>query len=187
MIKTITAPLQALAQSELRAHLNLLPTDSAHADDTQISAMCLAAQAMADRYANVSTFTQILELALDAFPDGPIKLDRGPVQSITSVKYIDLNGTEQTLSNTLYALDSYSTPQWLTEAYDTEWPDTLGTVNAVKVRYMTGPSTLDPAARAAILLIVGHLYAHRESVDLNNLATLPMGAYALLDTLKVYA
>ena len=58
-------------------------------------------------------------------------------------------------------------------------------MNAVKVRYVGGD--MKPAVRAALLLIVGHLYANRESVSPGNLTVVPMGANALLDTVKTYA
>lgn len=184
-IKVITPPAALLTAAELNLHLKL-DSATATADATLVSACLMAAHRYAEHYTQVSLGSQTLELALDAFPDGPIELPRGPVTGVTSVQYIDTVEDEITLDSSAYGLDDYSVPAWLTVAYGTEWPDTLDTVNAVKVRYVAGAATLDEAVRAALLLIVGHLYANRENVAPGNLSEVPMGANVLLDTVKVW-
>lgn len=183
-IKVITAPAALLTLAELRLHLKLDTTGGVHADDTLITAQLTAAHEFCEHYAQCSFGTQTLELALDEFPEGPIELARGPVTSVTSVKYINTAQAEITLAGTAYTLDDYSLPQWVIQTYDTEWPDTLASANAVKVRYVAGATTLPSAVRAALLLVVGHLYANRESVAPGNLVEVPQGAKALLDTVR---
>ena len=108
-----------------------------------------AAFAYCEHYTGRSLGSQTLELALDEFPAGDIQLPQGPVTSITSVKYYDTAEVLQTMDSADYSLDDYSDPQWLSPAYDTEWPDTLATVNAVKVRYVAGAATLPYQPTAA--------------------------------------
>jgi uncharacterized phiE125 gp8 family phage protein len=186
-IKVITAPSALLTLAQLRLHLELDTTAGVHAADDLITAQLWAAHEYAEHYTGCSFGSQTLELALDEFPDGPIQLLRGPVTGITSVKYYDADQVLQTMDSADYSLDDYSVPQWLAPAYDTDWPDTLDTPNAVQVRYVAGAATVPYAAVAAIKLIVGHLFANRESVGPDRLAAVPQGAHALLDTLKVYA
>ncbi len=186
-IKVITPPSALITAADLNLHLKL-DADTATADATLIAAQLQAAHRYAEHYTQISLGPQTLELAIDAFPAGAFLLPRGPVTGITSVKYIaSTTGVETTLSSSLYSLDDYSTPASILPAYDTDWPTTLDVANAVKVRYTAGAATLDDAGRAALLLMVGHLYANREQVGPSNLVEVPMGVHALLDTVKVWS
>ena len=186
-IKVITAPSAALTLEQLRRHCRIDPPDSANDVDTDLSAALAAAQAYAQHYTGISIGSQTLELALDEFPaDGPIQLLQGPVTSITSVQYIDTAEVEQTITSTDYTLDDYATPAWLVPAYDVEWPDTLATTNAVKVRYVAGAATIDGAVAAALRLLVGHYFTNREAIASGTVVEIPLGVRALLDTVKDY-
>lgn len=184
-IKVITAPTleSVLPLAAVRLHLKQDSTD----DDSEIGLALAAAHRHAQHYTQCSIGEQLLELALDEFPAGPIQLPLGPVIRVSSVTYVDANGTTQTLAGSDYALDDFSTPAWLAPAYNSQWPSTLPTVNAVRVRYVAGSNTPDDAVKFALLLTVGHLYANRESVGPSNLTELPLGACALLDTVKVWS
>lgn len=75
---------------------------------------------------------------LDDFPAEHIDLIIPGVQSITSIKYLDTLGTEQTLAAGVYALDADSTPNRSLLKYDQQWPDTQDVPNAVRIRYVVG-------------------------------------------------
>lgn len=180
-VKVITQPDLAtlIPTADLRAHCN-----SVSADDALLEGFRSAAHGYAEHYAGRSFGSQTLELALDEFPAGAIELPRGPVTAITSVKYIDEAGVEQTISNTLYTLDDYNLDAWVVPAFDTEWPTPMAVANAVKVRYVAG--SLPGAVRSAMLLTVGHLYSNREASAPTALQELPLGVKSLLDTVKVW-
>jgi uncharacterized phiE125 gp8 family phage protein len=78
------------------------------------------------------------ELILDAFPDGEIELTKPPVISISSVKYLDQAGAEQTLLSTQYVLDADLLPGYLLPAEGVSWPLTRDVANAVRVRFKCG-------------------------------------------------
>ena len=112
--------------------------------------------------------TQTWERTLDAFPaaGGALELGMPPVQSITSVKYLDAAGTEQTLVNTAYTLDAVAAPGWVLPAAGTDWPATGDYANAVRVRFVAGfgAASSDPAAgKAWMLLHIAEWYAQREA------------------------
>lgn len=179
--KVITAPSQQIPTADLRAHCRITGTD----EDALLVGFLAGAVDLAEHYTQRAIGVQTLELALDEFPDGAIAIERGPVVSITSVKYINEAGTEQTLSTSLYTLDDYSQTSWVIPAYDTEWPDTRDVANAVKVRYQAG--SLPAAVKSALLLTTAHLWENRESTSPTEVYELPMGAKALLDTVKVWS
>lgn len=179
-VKVITPADPAITTAELRAHCYALA-----ADDAQLEGFLSAAQGYAQHYTGRSIGSQTLELALDEFPDGAIELPLGPVTAISSIKYIDEAGVEQTLDPSAYTLDDYGIQCWALPAVDTEWPATLATANALKVRYVAG--VLPGAVRSALLLVVGHLYANRENTVSTAMQELPMGVKSLLDTVKVWS
>jgi len=110
---------------------------------------------------------QVWDLFWDEFPDGPIELPLPPLSSVNFVKYFDSGNVLTTLDPNEYAVDIRSGVGYVVPSVD-GWPASYAdTINAVNVRYVAGYGTAEnvPAAlKAAILLMVGDLYATRETV-----------------------
>jgi hypothetical protein len=113
-------------------------------------------------------------LATGKNPFARLDLGKHPVQSIESVKYLDIDGVEQTLTPvTDYkaAVEGDLKLAFICPAYGKSWPDTRQEPQAVKVRFKAGwPLSGDPAApttpedlKSWLLIRVGDLYQHRES------------------------
>lgn len=130
-------------------------------DDAQFLQIISSAREWVEKYTGLFLAPRTIEIARDAFPNCAMTLEGFPVTSIVSVKYLDESGIEQTLSSALYFLDDYQNPSSLINVIDTQWPSTLNSANAVKVRYVAGSTTIDASVKAAILLLVGHLYFNR--------------------------
>lgn len=180
--KIITPATAVLTTAEMKAHMRV---DSS-AEDSLIDDYLLAAMAYCQHYTGMAIGEQTVEIALDEFPEGPIKLELPPATSIETVRYVDTNGGWQTLSSSLYTTDTYGQDHWLLMAAGTYWPDTYDSANSVKVRYIAGSSTLHPAVKAAIMLIVGDLHKNREQTTEKRLSIVPLGVDKLLDTVKVW-
>ena len=163
-LKLITAPSTypvTLAEAKLHCRVDIAD------DDTLITALITAATEMAEQKTGRAIMTQTLELTLDAFPEA-FELTRVPVQSITSVKYYDTTGAQQTLSNTLYALDAADDFGFahISPVYAGVWPDTRDQINAVAVRYVAGyadAASVPQSIKNWILLMVSTMYANRET------------------------
>ena len=181
-IKVITPPTltSILTLSELRLHTRIDGT----ALDGPLALALAGAHAMAQHYTGTSIGAQVLELALDGFPCGAIRLTQGPVISIASISYADTSGVLQALASNAYMLDDFAVPAWTAPAVGTGWPDTLAAVNAVKVRYNAGVDAVDPAVKSALLLLVAHLVNNAEAVTRGATVELPFGVKALLDTVR---
>lgn len=150
--------------------------------------------------------TQTLRLTLDRFPvatyNGQLQsnylreqvfiqsvgsigtaiiLPRPPLQSVTSVSYIDGSGTTQTLSASAYTVDTASEPGRIVPAYGTSWPTTQAVPNAVTVTYVAGftTTTIPESAKLLCRLLVGEFYEHR---DLK--ADLPLAIESLMWQLR---
>ena len=68
-----------------------------------------------------------------------------PVASITSVKYTDLAGAEQTLAGSAYALSLYGDSRRLAPTFGNTWPSTRDVPDAVRVRFVAGYTTAPKA------------------------------------------
>lgn len=139
-----------------------------------------AARASCEDFLGVSLAPKTYRLTLDAFPSGAIEMRWPPVTSIVSVVYVDTDGTEQTMSSSEYTLDSSLVMPWLIPADG--WPSTAEVANAVHVTFGSGydATTLPPQIKAAILLMLGHLFRNREAITEKQAFEMPLGVEALL-------
>jgi uncharacterized phiE125 gp8 family phage protein len=184
-VKVITPPTltSVVATVDLRTHLRLASDGS---EDGLATAYLAAAHAVAEHYTGRPIGAQTLELPLDCFPgyypDNEIALSPA-VTSISSIKYMDTAGVEQTIASTDYALNDYDLICTVVPDEDYDWPDTQEVQNAIKVRFVAGDT---PAAvKSALLLMVAWLNENRGS-EMASDDIQPAAAKALLNTVKVW-
>jgi len=165
--KVITAPTyEPISANDVAEYLRV---DDVAADQDLLDSLITAARQYLEQYLSRPIATQTLEEALTGWAD-PIVLDSS-LQSVTSIKYLDLNGVEQTLASNQYLVDTYSEPAQITPAYNVTYPELYAVPNNVKVRYVAGYTSggspdLNPMPkpmRFAMMLIIGDLYANREA------------------------
>jgi uncharacterized phiE125 gp8 family phage protein len=180
----ITQPLfEPVTLTEAKEHLRVTQS----AEDDLIAALITAAREAAENYTHRALCEKTLEYYCDAFPC-QIVLPQPPVQSATSVKYIDRDGVEQTLAASEYQLHAQNEPALIVEAYGKTWPGTRDELNAVRVRYVAGYASADDVPgpiKAALLLMIGHLYENREDSIGGTLNELPFGSRCLLNPYRI--
>lgn len=165
--------------AEAKAHLRIDTT----ADDTLIESLITAARQWCEDYERRAYVTQTITVKLDRFTN-KIVLPKPKLQSVTSVKYIDTAGVEQTLSTDIYNVDTYREPGRITLAYNQSWPTTRDDYNAVEIVYVAGygdAADVPDRVKCAIKLIVGHLYENRESTAPISIHEVPFTVTALLN------
>lgn len=97
-----------------------------------------AAIADAERHTRRAFITQTWRLSLREFPSR-IYLPRPPLQSVTSITYVDANGATQTLSSSLYQVSTDSSPGYIEPAFGQSWPSIRSeTVDPIKITYVAG-------------------------------------------------
>lgn len=165
--KIITAPtFEPLSVADVSEYLRL---DDSPKDTLLISALITAARQHLENYLNRFIAEQTVELALTGWKD-KIELS-APLQSVTSIKYLDENGAEQTLASNQYIVDTYSEPAAIYPAYNVTFPNLYDQENNVKIRYVVGftsggspdSNPLPDPLKFAMMLIIGDLYANREA------------------------
>jgi len=105
----------------------------------------------AETYQGKAFLTQTWQLTLDDWPKDKhghyknfIELEKAPVQSVTSVKYYDTEGTECTLSNTKYYLDLDRFYPRIVLNYGESWPSvTLRKSGGIVIEFVAGYQTVD--------------------------------------------
>ncbi len=158
-VVVITPPAPVVTWAEGEAHLRL---DGDTDQQGEVEAMIAAVTAHIDGpmgWLGRSIGVQTLEARCDHFDCGSMVLPYPPAIAIDSVKYVDAGGAEQTIDASVYELLGAS----LMSAYGASWPTPRRQREAVRVRYQAGYAELPAPIRAAILLMLGDLYAFRET------------------------
>lgn len=171
----ITPPAaELLPLASARAHLYVDTTDQ----DERIADAVKAAREWVEDESGLLIGSRTLELRLPAWPsDGEIVLPGVPATSVTSVKYLDPAGVEQTWDAAKYvvsALNARVACARVRPAYGQPFPALREHPEAVRVRYVAGAATLalvPQKAIQALLLIAGDLFEHREQTITGTIAT----------------
>jgi uncharacterized phiE125 gp8 family phage protein len=160
-IVVITPPAPVVTWAEADKHLKLDGDDS---ERDLVESYIAAATGTIDGpegWLGRSLGMQTLEVLLDGFGCGAIKLPCGPIVSIESVTWIDSDGLTQTIAPEGYELLHGQ----LVPAFGTRWPNSLSRDGLwpARIRYQAGYDVLPAPIKAAILLMVGDLYRNRET------------------------
>ncbi len=184
---TITQPAtEPVAASDIKAAARIDDT----ALDAQIAMLIPAFRQEAEHKLRRRLITQTVELVADAFDGDSIDLTIPDAQAVTSIKYLDDTGAEQTLAGSVYQLDADSTPSRVLLKYGQSWPATQDFPNAVRVRFTAGygaaASDVPSNIKLWILAHVCQALDNPGAIDANNVKTLPY-LDRLLDAETVYA
>lgn len=187
-LKQTTAPsVAAVTLDDAKLHLRV----DGVAEDTLITALVQAATDAAEHHTGRAIMPQAWQLTLDAFPR-VVELTRIPVTAVTSIKYDDTTGVEQTLAPDQYRLsnaDEYGIAT-IVPAFGKAWPSIMAQGDAVRVIYAAGyadAAHVPESIKSWIKLAVGSLYENREAERTANGAMVALGfADRLLDRYRVY-
>ncbi len=181
IVVTVPPATEPLSLADAKSHLRVDIND----DDALIQSYITAARQRVEEASYHKLVTQTVQLTLDEFPwnsprgwfDGtyyrqrrdrwPVIELEPPVQSITSVTYVDPAGNVQTLDPSKYRVDVNSSPGRLTPALNQLWPATANVIAAVTVLYVAGfgaASAVPVKLMEAIRLLLGHYYNNREQI-----------------------
>jgi uncharacterized phiE125 gp8 family phage protein len=158
-------------------------------DDDLIDQLILAATAWCEEFQGRTYVNRSRTMVLDKW-ETLIRPPYPPLVSVDSIQYVDTAGSTQTLDSSYYRVDTTNQPGRITEAYGMSWPDIRAVTNAVTITYTAGygaAADVPDQVKAAIKLLVGHWYEHREAVAEISLNKAPMAVEDLLWTDRIYS
>lgn len=170
----VTGPArEPLTYQEVIDHLRVNPVDEEldEASITYLEGLITAIRQDAEDFTNRKLITQTWKYYLDAWPDKTsIELPFNPVQSVSSVKYTDTDGTQTPLTVTTdYLVDTVGLKAKVVLPYLGSWPNaTLHPVNPIEIEFICGYGSLaeDVPRRITqgMLVQIADLYENRETI-----------------------
>ena len=185
LTRTVEPAEEPISHDEARAHMRA-------ADDeppTVIESFIKACRVHTEDISSCMLCTQTWKMTIDyCFPQ-EIRIPLRPVQSITSIKYIDEAGVQQTLAAGKYKLAKGFIAR-INPAYNESWPGTRAEREAVEIIFIGGfgaakdvPETL----KLAIKLLLAHYSENREAtIPGVSLQSIPMGYDRLVGPERVW-
>lgn len=155
---------------ELREHLRL---GSDTSQDAYLLRLIKVATRLLENFCQMSFLTQEARLTYQGWGNGKrLYLRRGPIASITQVRYTDTDGVVQTLASTEYMHDLDRDPPTVMQAYSKYFPSTRNVWNSVYVDVVAGVASaaaLDPDIPMAVLLVCSEFFQKRSITALRDL------------------
>ncbi len=180
----ITAPtIEPVSVSELRDQSRITGND----EDGYLSALITKARTYIEEKEWRAHITQTWDFYFDSF-GSRLCLSKPPNQSITTVKYVDTDGSTQTVTSSIYELGEQDGIGFVRLAYNQDWPSDVrshpDTVIVQAVCGYGGVSSVPATTKHAITLLAAHWYELREPVvvgDRSFVNPVPYAIEALMD------
>jgi uncharacterized phiE125 gp8 family phage protein len=164
---------EPITVEEAKAHLRVDFAD----DDDYIIGLITAARMITEERTYRALITQTWDYILDGFPPNYIiRIPKSKLQSVTSITYTDMNGTDHIFDPANYIVDKKSIPGRISLGYNKLWPVTiLQPISAVSIRFIAGygDATAVPQPLIhAMKYLISQWYEQREPVILTTRAQL---------------
>ena len=144
-------------------------------EDPELVRAIETARREAEKILGRALITQTWRALYDSFPVVEVELPKPPLQSVSSVKYIDDDGTLQTLASSEYEVDTSGVRGRVYLAYEGEWPIHRIEPNAVRIEFVAGygddRSDVPGNFLSWMLLRAGDLYLHREGTVVGTISS----------------
>lgn len=122
-------------------------------------------------------------MVVDQLPEGSggVELDYTPVREVTELAYLDPGGAPAVMMAGDIYVDRRGVYPVIYPAANGVWPEHRRQRGGVQITVSAGYEYLPEDVRAAVLLIVGHLFENREAAVVGSVSSeLPMGVEMLL-------
>ena len=159
-ISVVTQPAtEPLSMAEIKASLGI--DDDAY--DVALNSLRIRAREYCEKVQRRAFVTQTLDVTYGALYR--MTLPRPPLQSVTSIKYLDTDGVEQTLDAAYYRVTG-TDPGLITLAEGSSWPSVQPVEEPVTVRIVAGygdASAVPETTKGAMLALIVHWMENREA------------------------
>jgi uncharacterized phiE125 gp8 family phage protein len=166
-VRVVTPPAsEPVTLAEAKLFLREMNSDQ----DALITSLISAVRRYGESYTRRAIMPQTLELMMETFPSSfaTIDLPRPPLVAISSVKYKDISGVDQTVDSSLYQVDTYSEPGRIAPVFGKYWFPTRFDLNAVRIQYTAGyadAAHVPEEFKTWMKARIAQLYEFREAVS----------------------
>lgn len=186
-VKIITAPaVEPLDLAQVKPYLR-----NPEGQDDVIDSFISAARRHVEKKVGRSLITQTLEFVADAWPEASFDIPRGPLQSVTSIKWKDDAAVESTVAAADYIVNIDDERNgFIHLASAASWPSgSLYASSPIRVRYVAGygadGTAVPDEMRLAMLMLIASWYRNREAVLIGSTSLaavpMPMGVQDLIE------
>ena len=154
---TVPAPAGPVSLEEAKARLNIFHDDQ----DADTQLIVDASLNHVEKYCGTRFATQTVAVKCDTFCD-MVRLPEAPVQSVTSITYVDPDGAIQTLPDTVYELRNDGLEASIVKKFGQQWPS-IQSGSRITLTAVVGYSDAPAAAKHAMLLFIGSGFQFREN------------------------
>lgn len=184
IIRLKTAPASPVDADDVKSHLRITGTDQ----DTTLAALAKAAVAMLDGHKKIlgrALQSQSWTISVSGANRGnAIFLPCPPFVSLTSIKYYDTDGAEQTATKEDFRVTNSDDWAFVQPKPGKIWPTTESRLDAITIEFICGYGDafddIPDDIQSAVRLLTGHFYENREATTAQDLKQLPIGVQALL-------
>lgn len=180
--KTIAASGYPVTTAEAKAHA-VVDFD---ADDALIDGMIAAATRAVSEMSGRSIGAETWLMSFGAGVSGRVYLPVTPVQSVSEISYYDTDDVLQSATVSDFYLIKDGDVAFLRPKSGASWPSANGNrEDAISITFIAGYSECPDTLRHAILMMVAHMYSHREAVSDEILRDVPSGVQDLINLERV--
>lgn len=163
-LRLITGPtVEPVTTADVKLNARVAHTK----EDTIIAQWIKAGRIAAEQFQKKSYLTQTWKALFDCWPKDGVELPMSPLQSVTSIKYYDIDNTEYTFDSANYFVDTISEVGRIALNDSADWPSvSLRSINSVVIEYVTGygatADTVPENVKNAIYIYCTYMYENRE-------------------------
>ena len=187
LIVSVEPTAEPVTLAEAKIHLRVDNND----EDSYITDLIIGARQMVETHTNRALVDTTFVYKIDAFPpsgfvDSRVLLPRSPLDSVSSVTYLDTNGDSQTLATSVYEVDTSSLPGRIRLKFDQSWPNTRLHPEVITITFIAGygdETAVPDSLKSAVYLLLAHYFELRVPVLVTqggNVVKIAMGVEHLM-------
>jgi uncharacterized phiE125 gp8 family phage protein len=161
--RTVEPSTLAVGLADAKPHCEVGDSDTSQ--DVKLTRMISAAIADVERHTRKALITQTWVMTLREFPvsdRGRIYLPRPPLQTVSSIVYVNDAGSSVTLSTSDYQVVTGSSPGYVEPAFNKSWPSVRSeTAESITITYVAGFGSAATSIPAALRNVILELTAFR--------------------------
>lgn len=181
LLRTIDPERPVVATEEVKLYGRI----TSSALDSMLADLIVSATDEVEKTTNRALITQTWKYVIGGFDAISIKLPKAPLQSVTSISYVDSNGESQELDSSIYQVSTIKDPGEISRKPGCMWPGVgIGYAEPITITYLAGygDNAVNVPKRIRQAIIALTVYWHDNGME----AGVPEGIRRALDNYQVF-